>query len=187
MKTFAEATTDVFWPLRVFYVWKEIQAPEFIPVTVASIESPYRSLLVHDRDMTPTLQEYHKDSIHLSVLNFDIEDDILTRFVILKTDGDERPIEFGAIQIDVGLMDTVPRNLVMEGHIPFGGILYMYDIPHTSRPSCFFEVESDEVMEEAFQMDRSRKLYGRCNTISFPSGDPLAYVVEILPPEYSRK
>ena len=135
--------------------------------------------------MTPTLQEFHRDSIHLRVLHFEVEDDILIRFVILVTDGEETITEFGAIQIDLGLLDTVPRCQVMEGYLPFGGILGAYDIPHESHPSAFFHVEADEFIRDAFEMQTAMTVYGRCNTISLPTGDPLAHVVEIVPPRSS--
>lgn len=176
--------SDPISPILRFYAWRETPPPPFETVSGESIPEPYRSLLVHQSDMTPTLQNYHRCSLHLRVLFCEVKDGRLTRYVNLLTDDREELVEFGAILIDLSLLELTPRLQVIGGYIPFGGILFNHGIPHNSRPSRFFRVRADKVLQETLAIRRNPVLYGRCNTISLPNGTPLARVVEILPPTF---
>ena len=39
--------------------------PRIERIDSESVPEPYKSLLVHSQDMTPTLEEFHGDTIHL--------------------------------------------------------------------------------------------------------------------------
>lgn len=157
--------------------------PEIAWIEPEQMPQPYRDLLVHDRDMTPTLEKYHETSLHIHVLNRSLEDGVLSREVILHLGEREQPVEFGAIKIHLDLLPPEPRGRVLEGRIPFGGILRDFDIEHFSQPSSFFWVKPDAMMMVALGLRFPKRLYGRCNTLTHLSGESLAEVVEILPPE----
>src|ERR1043166_6661508 len=53
---------------------------------------PYRSLLVHERDMTPTLQNFHRAEIHLKILNREQRGDFYFREVALLLDETNQPV-----------------------------------------------------------------------------------------------
>ncbi|MDP8242852.1 MAG: hypothetical protein P9L94_02140 [Candidatus Hinthialibacter antarcticus] len=156
------------------------------PVTPLEMPEPERMLLVHDSDMTNTLQTFYEDDIHLRVLNQAVEGDILTRLVVLELDDDNEPVEFGAIQIDLTKLDEIPRLLVEEGRLPFGGILNQFAVQYHSEPSAYFRMKADGLMQRIFNISPGPELYGRCNTLSMSSGEPIAHVIEILPPGDDR-
>ena len=65
--------------------------------------------------------------------------------------------------------------------LPLGGVLNSHGVPYRSRPSAFFAVEADKVIQSALGLDGPRRLYGRRNTLSRPDGAPFAEIIEILP------
>ena len=54
-------------PLDEFYRLAKRPLPGIEPVDGAALPEPYRSLLVHERDMTSTLGQFHGDDIGLEV------------------------------------------------------------------------------------------------------------------------
>ena len=74
-------------------------APQGMPAVEAvdgdAMPEPYRGLLVHQRDMTTTLESFCGERLHLRVLQKRRQGDLLTRQVVLETDKAGRPLEFG--------------------------------------------------------------------------------------------
>lgn len=172
-----------FYPLVEFYQRMGVPQPLMEPVAVADIPPTARELLVHDDDMTPRLESFYRQTIHLRVLMSIVQSDILSRMVVLVLDDAGKAVEFGAIQIHLDLFEERTRAGLLEGYKPFGSILYEYAIPHESHPTSYFQVRADRPMMEALGIDRSEYLYGRCNVMTAPSGERMAEVVEIVPAE----
>jgi chorismate-pyruvate lyase len=172
----------LLYPLDEFYARAGLALPpvQLIPGDV--VPEPYRTLLVHDHDMTPTLEAFHRERIHLRVIERRLAGDSLCRQVVLTLDESERPVEFGAIVIHCGLFPPPARELILEGRCPLGTILADHRIEHASCPRAFLRVRSDAIMNGALGLEEPRALYGRRNVLSAPDGRVLAEVVEILPP-----
>jgi len=157
--------------------------PEIAWIDGGRMPRPYRDLLVHESDMTPTLEEYYGSPLHIHVLNRNVEEGILSREVVLHLGDRERPVEFGAIKIHLDRFAEGPKRRILEGHIPLGAILREYEIDHGSHPTSFIRIMPDPLMMVALCLTFPTPLYGRCNRLTHTSGAPLAEVVEILPPE----
>jgi chorismate-pyruvate lyase len=176
----SHAEADPLSPLYEFYLRSGL--PEIGLVVPESIPEPQRSLLVHDRDMTPTLEKFHGSPIELRILKCWWTGDSLMREVVLVLKENGRPVEFGAIRIDISAISGEARKVILENRLPFGTILKEYVIDHMSRPSAFLRVLPDAVMRQALGLKDSEPLYGRCNSLLDLNGRLLAEVVEILPP-----
>ena len=61
-------TFPLLFPLDRFYSRHHIALPNAELVTAEAVPQPYRALLCGEHDMTPTLEAFHKDRIHLRVL-----------------------------------------------------------------------------------------------------------------------
>jgi chorismate-pyruvate lyase len=176
---------DILQPLTDFYADRPL--PEIHWLEGEQLPRPYRDLLFHESDMTTTLENFHGSSIYLQVLKRELSHQVLSRQVILALDNESQlPVEFGAIRIYLAGLDPDSQRLVLEGLRPLGGILNGHEVDYISSPSGFFALEADDLMREAFLLEQGGKLYGRCNTLTHRSGDPLAEVVEILPPTSGR-
>lgn len=171
-------------PLTFFY--KRADLPPIItePVVGEEMPEPYKTLLVHDHDMTPTLEAHHGENMYLFVLDQDRDNTTCARQVVLLGENSERPAEFGAIYINMEPLPGPARALVARGHKPLGGILAEYEIPHKGAPKSYCKVQADKTIKEALQLEPNQEytLYGRRNQLLMENGALLAEVVEILPP-----
>ncbi len=179
-------TLDLLYPLTDFWDRNE-------PVPLARQEAgdsrmpePYRSLLVHDSDMTSTLEAFHDETLRLRLLEKRRVDNALLRKVVLVGERSGRPREFGAIRIDLSAFETEARWVILEGNLPLGAVLARFKVPYTSSPRLFFRLDSDARFERKLELHQSATLYGRQNVLSGANGRPLAEVVEILPPVTNR-
>lgn len=173
---------DAVFPLNEFYRRAGLPLPRFQLLAGHQIPEPWRRLLVHDNDMTPTLQAHHHGNIHIEVLGRERRGDAYFREVILRLDRNDRAVEFGANRISLDRLPSVVRRLVLQEQLPFGQILEAHEVPHAGHPTAFFQVETDSLMNRAFGLSGHHVLYGRRNTLRDLSGAPLSEVVEILPP-----
>jgi chorismate-pyruvate lyase len=169
-------------PLDDFYARAGLQLPRIEVLAGHAVPQPYQQLLVHEGDMTPTLEKFYESAIHLEVLRSERQGDFYFREVVLRTDDADEPVEFGAIKIFLNLFPDAARNEILAERLPLGSILGKYRIEHTSRPKCFLRIQSDELINSALGLTGSHVLYGRRNTLSTPEDHPLAEIVEILPP-----
>lgn len=151
------------------------------PIEPALIPEPYRSLLVHDSDMTPTLSAWWESPIALRPLVVFRDGDLLHRQVVLTADAGRIPVEAGAIRIHLKRFPPEALPVIVRGRQPLGAVLSEYRIPHVSDPQGFFRLPANRFLKEAFQDPRDQTLYGRCNRLSDAAGKTLAEVVEILP------
>jgi chorismate-pyruvate lyase len=177
----------IAYPLDDFYAQQNLALPRIEAVDGKDVPEPYRSLLVHADDMTPTLEKFHGDKIHIRVLRRQQRDDFYFREVVLVLDGDERPVEFGAIKMNLALFSSAARKLILEEREPLGHILRDCAVTHSSRPKAYLRVESDELINRALNLTGRHTLYGRRNTHFDTNDRPLAEIVEILPPEPNKK
>ncbi len=169
-------------PLAEAYSRRGLRLPAIERVEGSVIPQPYRDLLVHDRDMTPTLEAFHGELIHLRVMSRDAPSGILFREVVLVTTASAKPVEFGAIRIRLDGFGASAREMIREGLLPLGTILKRENVPHLSDPQRYLRVEPDQVVAQALELDGREPLYGRHNLISGEDGRVLAEMVEILPP-----
>ena len=186
MSTSAHGAPQVLpyaYPLDDFYAQQGMILPVIDSVPGEDVPQPYRSLLVHDDDMTPTLEHFHGGSIHVTVLRRQQRGDFYYREVVLSRDTDNAPVEFGAIKIMLNLFPSTARQAILSERTPLGRILAEHRIRHTSKPKAFLRVESDDFINSALQLTGQQVLYGRRNTLWNPEMKPLAEIVEILPPE----
>jgi chorismate-pyruvate lyase len=172
----------LLFPLDVFYARAGLVLPPVQQVEGSDVPEPCRQLLVHDSDMTPTLEAFHGERIHLRVLARRLDGDAFSRQVVLTLNGSARPVEFGAIVIHLQHFPPAAREAILEGRRPLGTILHDHGILHQSRPLSFIRVTSDSLMNEALHLQEPRALYGRRNVIRDRDGNELANIVEILPP-----
>ena len=181
--THTPTISPLLYPLDDFYARMGRELPVIEPIDGDAMPDPYKSLLVHESDMTPTLQDFHRDSIHVHALHAEERDDSYFREVLLELDENGCPVEYGAIKINLGLLPNDTHQEIIEARLPLGQILFAYEVPHASRPKAYLKVEADEHITGALRLDGAPQLYGRRNTLTDIEDRPLAEIVEILPPE----
>jgi chorismate-pyruvate lyase len=173
---------DFTRPLADFYRLAGLPLPRIEAVDPSSMPEPQRTLLVHENDMTPTLEHHHGARIHLEVLRSVQQDGFYFREVVLHLDGSDKPVEFGANKVTLDLFPRAARELILGEHVPLGTILADFKIVHTCHPSAYLRVGSDELISRSLGLASPQALYGRRNTLRDPQGRVLSEVIEILAP-----
>lgn len=168
-------------PLDDFYAQAGRRLPKIVAINGADMPEPYRTLLVHDSDMTPTLEKFHGGRVLLRVLNSQERDGFYYREVALLLDGSNAPVEFGASKINLSLFPSAAQKSIRAEETPLGHVLADYRIKHTSRPKAFLKIEADDFVNDALGLKSPQTLYGRRNTLYDSQQRALAEVVEILP------
>ena len=178
----ATAALPYVYPLDEFYARSGLSLPKIERRTAEEVPEPYRGMLVHQNDMTPTLEKFHGGRIHLQILNRETRGESYFREVVLRLDGSEKAVEFGANRISLLLFPPKARQLILEERFPLGRILEECEIEHSTRAKAFFSVLADELISGVLKLAPGTILYGRKATIVDPQQRPLSEIVEILPP-----
>ena len=173
--------SDVY-PLCEFYAAQGLSLPVIGRIEAREVPPPYHSLLVHERDMTSSLEKFHKHKIHIRVVARHTFENEYFRESILELDRSRKPVEFGAIKINLDLFPEEARQEILREHLPLGGIMAHFHIAIRSRPSAYLRVASDDYINKALKLDGISFLYGRRNCLMDNWDRPLAEIVEILPP-----
>ena len=181
-KNVQDSSRSIAHPLDEFYARSGLSLPPLDRIDGEAVPEPYKALLVHERDMTSTLENFHAERIHLRLLSRDQRNDDYFREVLLVLDSNEKPVEFGAIRIHLERVSAPARRAILEERLPLGRILNDSGIEYASCPGAFLRIASDKVINEVLGLNGAHILYGRRNTLFNPVGEPLAEIVEILPP-----
>lgn len=176
------APSELLRPLLPLHAATGQVLPSVEVISGGDMPEPYRTLLVHNRDMTRTLESHHGAPIRLRLLSTRRDGEVYRRTVALVTEAEGKVVEFGATEAHLERIPEPWRGLIVEGRLPLGGILNRSGIPYQSRPSAYFRTRGDTVIRSALGVSGEPWLYGRRNTLSDAEGLPLAEIVEILPP-----
>jgi hypothetical protein len=169
------------FPLDEFYALAKRELPAIEQIDGEEVPPPFHQLLVHTNDMTPTLEKLYGERIYLNVISRQTRGDFYFREVILLTQRTRRPVEFGAIKINLAFFPSGARRLILEEQEPLGTILSDFKIPHSSRPKAFVRIQADGFIKGALQLSGDQVLYGRRNTLFDAQQRVLAEIVEVLP------
>jgi chorismate-pyruvate lyase len=172
----------LFYPLNEFYEQAGLPLPPVARVEARDVPEPYRSLLVHDRDMTPTVEEACGRKVELRVIKFALDAGVVSRQIVLVPEGAARAVVFGAIKIYLKHFPAEAQRLVLEKKQPLGTILRTQGIVHLSRPDAYIQVTADALINRALDLTGAAVLYGRRNVLLDGARNTLARVLEILPP-----
>ena len=176
------APRSILHPLDDFYRVAGRPLPQHQSIAPADLPEPARTLLVHDRDMTSTLEQFHRGRIHLQVLSFADNGSQVRRQVVLRLDQSGIPVEFGATWVNLDRFAEPWRSQIVASQRPLGGILNASGQHYISRPSAFFQIIADDFLQQALGLTQPIPLFGRQNTPRTPEGLEIAGIVEILPP-----
>ena len=175
--------SNLLYPLNEFYEQSGLPLPAAVQVAACDVPEPYRSLLVHDREMTLTLEDAYHRAVALRVQKYDLRGNVFSRQVVLVA-GAATAVAFCAIKIYLEHFPPEAKRLVLERQQPLGAILHTQGVPHSSHPEAYFQVATDAIISSALDLNRPGLLYGRRNLLLDSAQHTLARVVEILPPSH---
>jgi len=167
-------------PLDLAYARAGLEPPVARPIGPDGIPQPYRSLLVHQRDMTLTLEAHFGGRVVLRPLSTFVNGPWYYRRVLLAQEYSGRPVEMGAIRIKLAALPRKVQAEIRRNRIPLGRILRDGGVDFTSMPREFFAVSPNPEMMGVFWMREPRTLYGRRTEVLL-DGRAIGDIVEVLP------
>lgn len=168
--------------LSRFYQRLGLPLPQLSRLEGRRLPEPARQLLAHNRDMTPTLEQFHGEPLSLRVCSRECGSDVYLREVVLALAGSGQPVEYGAICIYLDRFPAPVQRLVLAEQHPFGRILQRESIAHLGWPQAFFAVVADAHISSLLELAEPPTLYGRRNVLLDERRRLLAEVIEILAP-----
>jgi len=167
-------------PLDLAYSKAGLEPPKAKAVGPDEIPQPYRSLLVHQRDMTLTLEEHFGGRVVLRPLSTFTTGAWYYRRVLLAQEYSGRPVEMGAIRMKLAALPRKVQAEIRRNQVPLGRILRDGGVDFTSMPRQFFAVVPNPEMMGVFWMREPRTLYGRRTEVLL-DGRAIGDIVEVLP------
>ncbi len=146
------------------------------------LPEPARRLLVHSRDMTTTLATYHGSLLRVEKLQSSEREGLYLREVLLRTLTGGTAVEYGVIVIAFGQFSAWQQEAVRAAQAPLGGLLHRFEIPFVSTPIGFFSIAAERLAAKGLAAPPGVRCFGRFNRLARESGEPLAWILEILPP-----
>jgi hypothetical protein len=159
-----------------------IPANAFHPLPAKGLPEPDRRLLVHSHDMTSTLAAFHESSLRVEILQRRRENGLYLREVFLRTVPADAIVEYGVIAIALDQFAPMQQQAIEAGEIPLGGLLHRFKIPFESAPIGFFSAAGESLTATPLKTPKDATCFGRFNRLTKPAGEPLAWILEILPP-----
>ncbi len=176
------AALDLLYPLTVFRKRDRRPLPVYEAIEGDAMPEPYRTLLVHNGDMTSRLEAHHDSPLKLRVLHRSHTPELYRREVLLCTEKADLPVEYGAIEINLAAFSEPLRSEILEGKLPLGGLLNRHRFPYRSEPRGYLRVLPDLTLCRLFGVEAASAFYGRSNVLLGADGTVLAQIVEVLRP-----
>lgn len=178
----APTEPELLYPLTLFFGSAGRAVPAFQVIDSAEMPQPYRGLLVHQGDMTSRLEEFHGGAMELRVLHREHTPTAYRREVVLQLATTGIPVEYGAIEIHLEAFSPELRALIIEAHLPLGGLLNQHRVQYRSEPKAFIKLSADTGMSQVFGLEQDAEFFGRCNVLRGEHDEVLATIVEVLRP-----
>ena len=172
--------SSVLYPLDLVYERAGVPLPKVKVVSPHEIPLPYRSLLVHDDDMTLTLERHFGGQVVLRPLSTFTRGGSYFRRVLLVQEYSGRPVEMGAIRMQLDAFGARIRSKILKNEIPLGRILRDGRFRYRSEAKAFLAVTPNPEMMGVFWMREAKVLYGRRTEI-ICDGAKIGDIVEVLP------
>tara|TARA_B100001123_G_scaffold446852_1_gene602541 strand:+ start:6690 stop:7307 length:618 start_codon:yes stop_codon:yes gene_type:complete len=173
-------SASVLYPLDLVYSRAGVSMPKVKVVSPNKIPLPYRSLLVHDNDMTLTLEKHYGGHIVLRPLSTFWTGKSYFRRVLLVQKESGQPVEMGAIRIRLDAFNKHLKEQILGNQIPLGHILRDGRFDYVSRPKAFLAITPNQEMMGVFWMRKTNTLYGRRTEI-VRNNTKIGDIVEVLP------
>jgi len=170
----------ILYPLDALYARAGVAGPVVKRTTAGRIPSPYKSLLVHENEMTSTLERHFGGRVTVRVLGSFSRGRSYFRRVLLAMESTGRPVSMGAVRLRLDVFSPRIRARILGEKMPLGRILTNAGIRYGSHPTAFLEVTPNAEMMGVFWMPEPRTMYGRRTQVTV-AGEKIGDIVEILP------
>jgi hypothetical protein len=174
------STKGILYPLDLAYAKAGIPVPTARRIAPERIPPPYDGLLVHEREMTGTLERHFDTTLVVRVIQAWSHGRWYFRRSLLAQEFSGRPVAMGMVRINLDAFGARVANQIVKGSIPLGRVLREAGIQYRSQPRTFLEIKPTAEMMGVFWMREPRLLYGRQTDVTL-GGKRIGNIIEVLP------
>lgn len=149
---------------------------EHIPASTTP--EPYKGLLVHDHHMTVTMEDYHKSSVDVRVLEKRLDGDIYARKILLTKSGTDIPVQFGIVRFNFHYVTPEVRDEILSESIPLGRVLITHNVLRHIDLGAILRLTAGPGLADCLKMPTGAVTYGRLATI-FCNRQPAVDLLEV--------
>ena len=146
----------------------------------ADLPEGSRSLLVHSRHMTATLNAHYEQSVELRVLSLHDEPKAYRRKILLTVDAGARVVEFGIVRLHLEALPAAARKEVQARKLPLGEIFAKHDVLTRVVPCWYLRFSPPSPIVQYFAPQPPTEAYGRLGVIHC-DGQPAVELLEVVP------
>jgi chorismate-pyruvate lyase len=175
----ARQLTDLF---ALFADTHIVDPPDFQVVPASQVPQPYHELLVHDQHMTVTLERFHSQRVHLTVLARRRQENDYARMILLSLEGSGEIVEFGTVRMDLSCVSEAVRAAIVAGRTPLGRVLIEHNVLRHIDPIGYLRIAPSQQLRAWFNAPDTDPIFGRVAIITC-NGQPAVQLLEIVRPE----
>ena len=139
-----------------------------------------RTLLVHHRHMTVTLQDHHHDKVRLTVVEDQLGDGVYWRKIRLHLAGNGQLAECGIVRIFLQYVPIAAANEILNRRTPLGAVLIKHEVLRRVEPRWFIESPAAAVAALFEIPTPAAPLHGRISII-YCNDQPAIELLELVP------
>lgn len=150
-------------------------------VPSAATPEPYKTMLVHDKHMTVTMEKFHDSKVDVRVIDSCLNGDVYARKILLLKTGTETVVQFGIVKFNFQYVTQAVRDEILGGEVPLGRVLINHNVLRQIDLGAILRITAGPALADYIQMEPSGVTYGRMATI-FCNHQPAVDLLEISIP-----
>ena len=152
--------------------------------SVASVPSPYDSLLDHHKHMTVTVESHYGEKVDVHVHRCDRKGDWYAREITLVTSESRRIVQYGIVRLNTKALDAAVWQQIESEQIPLGRVLIEHNVLRVVHLCGLWEVHAGPSLASLMHLRIADQLYGRTALI-YCDNLPAIELLEIVAPTQS--
>jgi hypothetical protein len=176
----AAVPRGLLYPLDMLYARCGVAPPVARRIAPHRLPEVAAALLVHEDEMTQTLERHVGDRLLIRVLATMRRGGSYFRRALLAEETTVKPVAMGAVRLTLGALNVRTRARILREREPLGRVLREGGMTCRSLPTAFFTLVPNAELMAAFGMRRPEALYGR-RTRLMQGNTRIGDIVEILP------
>ena len=172
------ATPDLQELVELFFKSPE-ELGDFEEVEAGQLPSNYRQLLAHHSHMTVTLEEFHRSTVDVRVLDSITSSAHYSRTIVLHRKSDSKAVQYGIVRLHRSFLEDQVFQEIVEQREPLGRILIRHNVLRQVKLLSLWNVELGPALRSALGRSNLEVCYGRTALI-YCNGLPAVELLEIV-------
>lgn len=153
----------------------------FTECAAESVPAPFDRLLVHEHHMTVTVEAFYGSLVDLEVVQHKTLGDSYAREILLKTQSDRQPVQYGIVELHADKLPDDARAKITSRSIPLGRVLIENDVMRKVELIALWQIEPSLYLSKLLGLDQPQTTYGRSAMIHVHD-DPVISLLEVVTP-----